>query len=69
MGQISDSKLIKTVSFDTGVSKDKIKVIDRQEGLGDGFYSLDVDGKTLKYKRMGTIYYNAEKAPTVLQLQ
>ncbi|MFH1386825.1 MAG: hypothetical protein ABIH50_04070 [bacterium] len=58
-----DAKLISTVSFDTGVSKEKIKIISKEEGMGSGLYQIEADGKLLKYKRTGTEYYESSKNP------
>jgi hypothetical protein len=55
--------LIKTASFDNDCPPDKISIISREEGFGHANVLLDVCGKKIKYKRTGTIYHKADKAP------
>ena len=48
--------LKKHISVDIGVSQEKIILLEVSEQLGNGVYILCVDGKRMKYRRMGTIF-------------
>lgn len=56
-------KLVKTASFDHDCPAEKVKIVseDDQGMSGTGQYALDVCGKPMKYKRAGTMYYDAAK--------
>jgi hypothetical protein len=60
---VDHDKLVKTASFDTNCPPEKIKIVseDDQGMSGTGQYALDVCGTQKKYKRAGTMYYDAEK--------
>lgn len=62
-------KLVGTASFDHNCPKDKIQVVSEEPGsTGVTLYVLDVCGTKKKYKRAGTLYYDAEKgSPMVPQ--
>lgn len=53
-GRIKDLK--KHVSVDENTTIDKIKVISASEQRGNGLYNLCVDGKKMKYKRVGSVF-------------
>jgi hypothetical protein len=63
MGFTSDTdKLLKTASFDHDCPREKVRVINSQEdGLGAASFKLDVCGTPKRYKRMGTVFFDAEK--------
>lgn len=56
-------KLIETVSFDLNCPKEKIQIdsADDDTFQATGRFSLKACGKQVKYKRLGTLYVNAEK--------
>ena len=60
---LDKGKLVKTASFDNGCPADKIQLVSEDDhGMdGTGQYLLSVCGTQKKYKRAGTIYYDAEK--------
>lgn len=62
MGWTSDrDTLVKTAAFDHDCPREQVKVLAEQEdGLGAASFKLDVCGKTKRYKRMGTLYVDAE---------
>jgi hypothetical protein len=62
---VDKEKLVRTASFDNNCPPEKIHVVSEQdEGMsGTGNYALDVCGAPKKYKRAGTLYYDADKGP------
>lgn len=63
MGAGTDrAKLVSTASFDHRCPQEKIAVVAEQDdGMsGTGRYELDVCGAKKRYKRVGTLYYDAE---------
>ncbi len=60
---VDKSKLIKTASFDNNCPEDKIQIVSEDDAgmSGTGNYGLNVCGAAKKYKRAGTMYYDAEK--------
>lgn len=55
-------KLVGTASFDHGCPKERVQVVSEEPGsMGVTMYVLDVCGVKKKYKRAGTLYYDAEK--------
>ena len=61
-------KLVGTASFDHTCPKENIKVVSEEPGsMGITMYVLDVCGTKKKYKRAGTMYYDAEKGSPMPQ--
>jgi len=60
-------KLLNTASFDHGCPREKIDVVMADDhGMdGSGNYMLKVCGNDKRYKRMGTIYYDADKGSPI----
>ena len=60
---LDKEKLIKTASFDHGCpEKDVQLVTEDDDGMAaTGRYTLEVCGKKKRYKRAGTMYYDADK--------
>lgn len=56
-------KLVNTASFDHGCPREKIDVVMADDHGMDatGNYLLKVCGADKRYKRMGTLYYDADK--------
>lgn len=56
-------KLVNTASFDHGCPREKIDVVMADDHGMDatGNYLLKVCGADKRYKRMGTVYYDADK--------
>ncbi|MBN9162344.1 MAG: hypothetical protein BGO98_13950 [Myxococcales bacterium 68-20] len=64
---LDKEKLLSTASFDHGCPKQKIEVVTEDDhGMeATGNYLLKVCGADKRYKRLGTIYYDAEKGSPV----
>jgi hypothetical protein len=64
---LDKSKLVSTASFDHGCPKEKIDLVSEDDhGMdGTGNYLLKVCGTDKRYKRAGTIYYDADKPSPV----
>jgi hypothetical protein len=64
---LDKDKLVSTASFDHGCPKEKIDVVNADDhGMdGTGNYVLKVCGADKRYKRAGTLYYDAEKGSPV----
>ena len=69
MGFTSNSDtLVKTAAFDHDCPKEKVRVVgEQEEGMGAASFKLDVCGKPRRYKRMGTMYMDADKASPIPQ--
>lgn len=64
---LDKAKLVSTASFDNGCPKEKIDVVSEDDhGMdGTGNYLLKVCGADKRYKRAGTIYYDADKGSPI----
>ncbi len=60
---VDKGKLVSTASFDHQCPAEEIKIANIQDdgASGTGRYLLDVCGTSKRYKRAGTLYYDAEK--------
>jgi hypothetical protein len=60
---LDKTKLVSTASFDHGCPKEKIDLVQADDhGMdGTGNYLLKVCGTDKRYKRAGTLYYDADK--------
>lgn len=60
---LDQEKLVKTASFDHGCPPEKVKLVTEDDDgmVATGRYVLDVCGTQKKYKRAGTMYYDADK--------
>lgn len=59
----SDNRLIKTAAFDHDCPEDQIEIVSKDDGMGSGTYVLNVCGTEQRYKRAGTVYYDADNPP------
>ncbi len=59
---MTESKLIQTVSVEQGCPKEEIKILDKVKSTGNATYSLDVCGKRMVYKQIGSVLMEASKA-------
>lgn len=59
---ITEEKLIQTVSVEQGCPKENIKITDNVKTFGNATYSLDVCGKRMVYKQIGSVFMEASKA-------
>ena len=64
---LDKSKLVSTASFDHACPKEKIDLVTEDDhGMdGTGNYLLKVCGSDKRYKRAGTLYYDADKGSPV----
>jgi hypothetical protein len=64
---LDKGKLVSTASFDHSCPKEKIDVVSQDDhGMdGTGNYLLKVCGADKRYKRAGTLYYDADKGSPV----
>ena len=59
---VTESTLIKTVSIEQNCEKENIKILDSNKGLHGATYALDVCGKRMVYKQVGSVFMEASKA-------
>lgn len=57
------SSVVQTAAFDSRCPAEDIRVVDRHEGLGAGWYHLDVCGAATRYMRTGTTFHRAGQHP------
>lgn len=59
---LDKEKLVQTAAFDHGCPEEKVRLVtEDDDGMAaTGRYVLDVCGKEKRYKRAGTMYYDAE---------
>lgn len=55
--------VVQTAAFDSRCPAEDIRVVDRREGLGAGWYRLDVCGAATRYMRTGTTFHRAGQHP------
>ena len=58
----TEKTLIKTVSIEQNCEQENIKIIDSNKGLHGATYALDVCGKRMVYKQVGSVFMEASKA-------
>lgn len=63
----SEKSLLKTVSIEQNCPTDKIVVLDKIQTLGHATFSLNVCGKRMVYKQVGSVYLEASQAKGVLK--
>lgn len=52
----TEKTLIKTVSIEQNCPKENIKIIDKNKGLHGATYALEVCGKRMVYKQVGSVF-------------
>jgi hypothetical protein len=60
------STVVNTAAFDAGCPTKDTRLVDRHEGLGRGWYRLDVCGAATHYMRTGTNFHRAGESPDSL---
>lgn len=60
------STAVQTAAFDSRCPAHDVRVVDRHEGLGRGWYQLDVCGAATRYMRTGTSFHRAGEHPDSL---
>jgi len=63
----TEKNLIKTVSIEQNCNQENIKVVDRNKGLHGATYALDVCGKRMVYKQVGSVFMEASKADEMVK--
>lgn len=63
----TEKNLVKTVSIEQNCEKENIKILDKIKGLHGATYSLDVCGKRLVYKQVGSVFMEATKADKMVK--
>lgn len=63
----TEKDLIKQVSVETGCSEDKIVIVEKIKNFGNATYSLDVCGKRMIYKQVGSVFMTSEQADKLLK--
>ena len=61
------STAVQTAAFDARCPVKDVRVVDRHEGLGRGWYQLDVCGAATRYMRTGTSFHREGQAPDSLE--
>jgi hypothetical protein len=66
---LDKEKLVKTAAFDHGCPPEKVQIVTEEDhGMeATGNYLLKVCGADRKYKRAGTMYYDAEKGNPMMR--
>ena len=62
---ITESTLVKTVAIEQNCPSESIKILEKVKGLHGATYSLDVGGKRLVYKQVGSVFMEASKADEI----
>lgn len=57
------STVVNTAALDFDCPAKDVRVVKRHEGLGVGWYQLDVCGAAIRYMRMGTAFHRPGKHP------
>ncbi len=58
----TEKTLLKTVSVEQGCEQENIEIVDSVKGLHGATYSLDVCGKRMVYKQVGSVFMEKEEA-------
>ncbi len=64
---VTEKDLIETVSVEQGCPREKIKILSKIKKIGNATYSLDVCGKRVVYKQVGSVFMTAEKADKMIK--
>ena len=67
MGGATESKLIETVAVEQGFQREIVKIIDKSKNSGNATYALDVCGKRMVYKQIGSVFMESGKAESMFQ--
>tara|TARA_R100000306_G_C4354475_1_gene131917 strand:- start:812 stop:1084 length:273 start_codon:yes stop_codon:yes gene_type:complete len=60
------NNLKKQVSIEQGCDVDKIELLEKQQAAGNATYALDVCGKRMVYKQVGSVFMEASKADKMM---
>jgi len=63
---MTETKLIQTVSVEQGCPKEDIKILDKVKSTGNATYSLNVCGKRMVYKQVGSVFMESSKADNLV---
>lgn len=59
--------LIKTVSIEQNCPKENIKITEKNKGLHGATYALDVCGKRMVYKQVGSVFMEQSKLDKTIE--
>ena len=62
----TEETLIKTVAIEQNCPSENVKIIERVKGLHGATYALDVCGKRIVYKQVGSVFMEASKADEMI---
>lgn len=57
----TEKTLVKTVSIEQNCPQENIQITDKKKGIHGATYALEVCGKRMIYKQVGTIFMEASK--------
>ncbi len=63
----TEKNLVKTVSIEQNCKKEKIKILEKVKGLHGATYSLEVCGKRVVYKQVGSVFMESSKADKMIK--
>lgn len=62
----TENTLLKTVAIEQNCQADNVKIIEKVKGFHGATYALDVCGKRVVYKQVGTVFMEASQADKLL---
>ena len=62
----TEATLVKTVAIEQNCPSENVKIIEKVKGLHGATYSLDVCGKRMVYKQVGSVFMEASKADNLV---
>lgn len=63
----TEEDLIKQISIETGCETGKIKILEKMQNLGNATYAVDVCGKRMVYKQVGSVFMTADEADNLMK--
>lgn len=63
----TEKNLIKTVSIEQNCPSSKIEILQKEKGLHGATYALNVCGKRLVYKQVGTVFMESSRVDTTVK--
>jgi hypothetical protein len=60
------NNLKEQVSIEQGCDIDKIELLEKQQAAGNATYALDVCGKRMVYKQVGSVFMESGKADKMM---
>lgn len=60
------NNLKEQVAIEQGCAEEDIELLDKQQAAGNATYALDVCGKRMVYKQVGSVFMEAAKADAMM---